>query len=571
MDLNAHTKTVSGILSVKSKYIIPRYQREYSWEKEQVDELWSDVVHNIRLSDSKIKHHEYFIGALVLVGEDGSTNYDVVDGQQRLTTLTIFLSALAHRFVELGEDSLAEAIYDNYISGKDKKGRSYFKLENESPKPFLQTGIQHLEKDLDAKPVTEEERVLKKAYDRIYRHTSSAELTALKLPGEHVDWLEVVRDQIVDYLKVIFITVNDEDEAYTIFETLNARGVNLSFVDLIKTKIFKELNVTHPVDFAKDKWKTIRSLISQVEGGGMEQFMRHFWISKFSYSSAGKIYSEFVKRWKKGDVSSESLLADIVQAAHFYVQLIAPDPANWSSWEEKRIAESFRAFGVFQVSQQRSFLLSLLDAKERSVVRPALVAKVVEQIECFHFQFNAVCSKRPSGLEGTYSRAARDLRECKTSGEGRLVLDRLVGQLRDRLPSQEDFVAAFVRIEYSDRNSRRKPLVQYILRKFELHAGSGEKAISDLTIEHIASQVNAEEGYEAIGNLLPLGAKINSDAGSLEFEDKLVHYKESEFLMVKSFISELDDDNCIWGANLIQQRSDALARHGQSKVWAFNW
>ncbi|NJN74869.1 MAG: DUF262 domain-containing protein [Limnothrix sp. RL_2_0] len=69
--------------------------------------------------------------------------------------------------------------------------------------------------------------------------------------------LRAVRDQVVKYLKVIFITVAEEEEAYTIFETLNARGMNLSFVDLIKNKLFKELTDTHPDDDAKTTWKIL--------------------------------------------------------------------------------------------------------------------------------------------------------------------------------------------------------------------------------------------------------------------------------------------------------------------------
>ena len=92
MDLHAYTRTISDLLSVKRKYVVPRFQREYSWSKEQVRQLWDDIVLGItRSPQGTFEHEEYFIGALVLVGDDKSSLLQIVDGQQRLTTLTIFL------------------------------------------------------------------------------------------------------------------------------------------------------------------------------------------------------------------------------------------------------------------------------------------------------------------------------------------------------------------------------------------------------------------------------------------------------------------------------------------------
>ena len=137
MELHAYTRTISDLFSVKKKYVVPRFQREYSWTKEQVCELWDDIVSNISMKDDAFIHEEYFIGALVLVGDDKSISLQIVDGQQRLTTLTILLSVLCERFKEINRENVAQSIYDNYIAGKDDEGNYYFKLENENPKPFF--------------------------------------------------------------------------------------------------------------------------------------------------------------------------------------------------------------------------------------------------------------------------------------------------------------------------------------------------------------------------------------------------------------------------------------------------
>jgi len=268
MELHAYTRTISDLFSVKKKYIVPRFQRPYSWDKEKVSELWDDIVSNISINDNSFNHREYFIGSLVLVGDDKSIEMQIVDGQQRLTTLTILLSALCQRFVEIDKKNIAESIYENYIAGKDDDGNYYFKLENETPKPFFQTVIQDINKigKKECPPSSDEEKTLLNSYDEFYSYTSREYLNQTFKKDSldeslYENILKAIRDQVVKYLKVIFITVKEEDDAYTIFETLNARGMDLSFVDLIKNKIFKSLKTTHPDDFAKTNWKKLRNTI----------------------------------------------------------------------------------------------------------------------------------------------------------------------------------------------------------------------------------------------------------------------------------------------------------------------
>lgn len=304
MELHAYTRTISDLLSVKRKYVVPRFQRAYSWSKEQVKELWDDIITNIQIKNIEediINHEEYFIGALVLVGDDKSNVLQIVDGQQRLTTITILLSVLCERFKELKKDNLAKAIFNNYIEGQDDDGKKYFKLDNETPKPFFQKSIQYIDKE-QPNPQSDEEKTLLSSYQDFYNFTSRDNLASRFRLDKGVSdekyeiLLRAVRDQVVKYLKVIFITVTEEEEAYTIFETLNARGMNLSFVDLIKNRLFKELNDTHPDDDAKTTWKNIRLVISSRDTvGSLETFVRHWWISKYSYVGEENIYKSFKK------------------------------------------------------------------------------------------------------------------------------------------------------------------------------------------------------------------------------------------------------------------------------------
>ncbi len=101
---------------------------------------------NIVIKNDRLENQEYFIGSLVLVGEDKSTEFKIVDGQQRLTTITLLLTALVDSFVEIKRDDLAKGLY-SFIEGRDVSNKQFFKLENENPKPFLQNSIQNFKKD----------------------------------------------------------------------------------------------------------------------------------------------------------------------------------------------------------------------------------------------------------------------------------------------------------------------------------------------------------------------------------------------------------------------------------------
>ncbi|PGE95114.1 hypothetical protein COM61_32255, partial [Bacillus toyonensis] len=109
----------------------------------------------------------------------------------------------------------------------------------------------------------------------------------------HKEYLKAIRDQLLAF-KTIYITVPDEDEAYNIFETLNAKGLDLSMVDLVKNQIFKVLKDQHPTDHAKSQWATvIKNLNERQNQTDITTFFRHFWISKYEHTTEAKVYKSF--------------------------------------------------------------------------------------------------------------------------------------------------------------------------------------------------------------------------------------------------------------------------------------
>lgn len=220
--------------------------------------------------------------------------------------------------------------------------------------------IQHLNKADDA-PQTQEERNLLSAYKEITSLASKEKLgkyfsVEINTEDNYSSVLKAIRDQILRFLKIIFITVNEEDEAYTIFETLNARGMNLSFVDLIKNKLFKALNNPHPNDDAKDNWKAIRTTLMQRNGvGTFENFMRHWWVSKYAYVSNENLYKSFIGKWRKGEINPVTFIEELKQDAELYVRLSSPLESDYPQMEDKQIFHSLNAIRLFGITQCRPF------------------------------------------------------------------------------------------------------------------------------------------------------------------------------------------------------------------------
>ncbi|MEP0869944.1 DUF262 domain-containing HNH endonuclease family protein [Trichocoleus desertorum AS-A10] len=573
MELHAYTRTISDLFSVKRKYVVPRFQRAYSWSKEQVKELWDDIITNIQInSEQDISHEEYFIGALVLVGDDKSNVLQIVDGQQRLTTITILLSVLCERFKELKKENLAEAIFKNYIEGQDDDGKNYFKLDNETPKPFFQKSIQYINKE-QSDPQSDEEKTLLSSYQDFYSFTARENLASRFHIGKKVSdekyeiLLRAIRDQVVKYLKVIFITVTEEEEAYTIFETLNARGMNLSFVDLIKNKLFKELNDTHPDDDAKTTWKNIRLVISSRDSvGSLETFVRHWWISKYSYVGEENIYKSFKKLWMENKINAKEFIKELYSDARTYVKIASPIQEDFKQQEEKPIYNALSAFKIFNITQQRPFLLSLFKARERRIVKPDDQKEIMLFLERFHFMFNAVCSLRPSGIEGSYSRAARDLQNASDKRRAKEILNVLKDSLTTRIPDETTFIDKFKELKFYNGYTRDKKLIQYIFNKIERSKlATNELAPENISLEHILCQSNNDkEIIGRIGNLLPLSQELNEKAKDRLVVDKLSIYQESQYSLPREFSAEY---LAPWNSNTIDKRTENLAKHCYQNIW----
>lgn len=579
MNLAAYPRTIKDILTLNRKYIIPRFQREYSWEQTEHTMFWEDLCNQIKVVEDNIIYSDYFIGALVLVGDDSKDEkFSVVDGQQRLTTITIIFSALAKCFIDIKEKELAKSCY-SYVEGKDGDYKPFFKLINENPRPFLQNEIQYIDfnKDKiikDLKPKTYEEKKLYNALKFYCKELSEESLSKkfykqLNKQYDYCTLLKAVRDQLLKF-KTIFITVGSMNEAYTIFETLNAKGKDLLTIDLIKNKIFKLLDKEHPDDEAKTLWKKFNNELNKRERRiNPSIFLRHYWISRYEFVTEAKIYESFNRKLKEDIESYKEFLIDLVNSSKEYNLLANPLQGDWKLNEDKDIYYSLYALNVFKVQQPRPFILSLLNAKNKRLLTVNEVRDTIKIIEKFHFIFSAVTSSRASGLEGKYSTLSRHLRKAKDKVEAKSILVELERYLKSKIPTKNIFFEGFNKICFLNDKTHDKKLIQYIFFSIERKLHKTDEFIPyNITLEHIYPQSKQSNNKGKIGNILPLSQKINGNVSNKDFFEKISEFKLSELKIVKNFIEKYSSIQ-LWNDELTNKRTNELAETAYTDIWNF--
>lgn len=557
MNLSAYPRTIKDILTLNRKYIIPRYQREYSWEKTELEEFWKDLNEQIKVTDGKLIAQDYFIGSLVLVGEDSKDQeFLVVDGQQRLTTITVLLSALTEISKSIDQNFSASCY--SYVEGKDDDYKPFFKLENENPKPFLQRRIQNVVKE-NYQPNSEEENKLLYAYDFFYKNLSEKEIVKNYSDKNYQEVLKAIRDQILKF-KTIFITVENENDAQTIFETLNAKGKDLETLDLVKNKIFEILDENHPSDFAKDKWKEIKSnLKSREDNINLSAFFRHYWISKYEFLTENKIYTSFQKHIEKDKSNYTEFVNNLVKASLDYTKIVSPQINDWKQQETKIIFEHLNSLKIFKVAQPRPILMTVLSLYDKKLLKLSDLINFLDKLQKFHFIFSAICSSRASGLESTYSKYSRILNSTDDKSNIKSTINDLISNLSKKIPSFEIFDNSFKKLKFSDNYTKDKKLIQYIFKTLELSMQhTDELSINNITLEHIESQKVTADWVLEIGNIIPLAKSINSSIGNDKLALKLPELKKSELRIVQDFCKKYEKEE-FWTKDLSLNRTVELS------------
>ena len=563
MKIEANDKEVRDIFSL-GYFKIPRFQRPYSWKKEEVKNFWDDVVHD--------NHEFYFIGSMVVYSIDRPF-LGIVDGQQRLTTITLILSALRNAFNSINESDLAKGVH-NFIEKADIENKNIFVLDSETSYPYLQSHIQSFTSDALDCSVGNEEQRLKDGFEYITANLNSmlpsntdCDLDPSK-KEEAIKILKVIRDKVLS-LKLVFIQLDNEEEAYLIFETLNTRGRDLTTADLVKNLLLKKLKTNQiKYDSPKEIWNEILELFDENElENGMRDFLYHYWLSKHNSITEQKLYGD-IKTIVSSEETAHKLLKDLKQNSKYYTAIVSPQNHLWTK-EEINIKESLLALKLFRVKQHTPMTLALRRAYKEKSISLKEFHKTLKSMESFHFKFNAVTQQRSSGSISTfYTNHAISLTKAESHDEIQIILNSLRESLKAKIPEFNEFQAGFINLQYRKGKARNKNLLKYILSRFMDQNSTGISIDFDaMTIEHLLPQSKSTKELDndigSIGNLILIDSKTNSD----ELKNH-TFTKKKDILISKQYpLDEYISAANNWGKNEIQERSNSLASLAFNNLW----
>lgn len=549
MDLHTETYTFQKLLLAKKTYVVPRYQREFSWGKQEINELYYDIFKRLIFDkeNNSLKNTEYFFGNILLQGDMVGSNKDmyIIDGQQRLTAITIFLSTIASMFASAGEDELRNAVWQ-YVVSKDDNGKQIAILRNSTPYPYFQYKIQSI--GIETKPNSEEEDRIEIASNYFKRKLNKKTLlkefkTFYNVDCEYIDILKALRDQV---LKSYFICSWTSDTKYAnlVFEIMNAKGKELETIDLVKNLLFEYLDDENPADFARESWKNIHeNLLIDNNAVPLSTFFRHFWYSLYGYGNSSKIWKDSKKMLTSKEKCTDFILR-MERYSQSYKSIIFPSLKDFDN--RKELTYIVSGLNIISnelcVDMPRVILLSAMDKYKNKLISTNIFGNLVKFIERFHFVYNGIFSLRTNKLTSLYCDKSKELSEAKTKQECIKIINEFKLKLRNALPSEEEFLLKVKELTYIKNEQTQKNVLSKILLNEIENIISGVKNDKEYSsVEHLLNENTRDSNTIKIDRLILLEQSINNSIPSIPLNEKIKYYKKSNYSFPNQIANAISD------------------------------
>lgn len=533
-----------GTVLKSRRFKVPAYQRGYAWEPEHVQALLEDIKDAIAN-----KEKEYFLGSMVVTSAEKS-RFEVVDGQQRLTTVTLIILAIKEIFRRDEDHEVEISLKTDFLASTDRRSKE------REPKLILNEVDNETFQDL----IEDYEGTVAKKYRRpSHKRLVAAAKTCFEFM-EHLcekskdseeelhTWLDYIEKQ----LKLIVVVAPDDSNAFVIFETLNDRGLELAISDLVKNYLFHKSG--EKIEETKNRWLTMVSTLESASDDPLiVAYIRHFSMARYGLIREKDLFSLLKKKItsKRGALKYSSELADSVR---IYSALINTDHEFWSDYPATS-ASSVSTLNLLGMTQIRPLLLAVLrkfNSKKSDTTLKKLVAVAV--------RYQLVGGVGGGTLERLYSDTAKAVSEGKIT-----TPDSVIKELKT-VPSDNAFIAAF-----SYATVSKQKVARYYLRELEIAKSEKDsETIPDIdpnnvNLEHVLpitvtdswDHFDEEEWrtyHRRLGNMAVMASRPNSAIGNDDFENKKAAYKASSFYFTKQ-LSELEK----WDKKAIEKRQVEMA------------
>jgi len=561
----AHEESLGSLLTERIQYVVPSHQRDFSWTLDQIADFLTDIQ-----TAQEAKLNEYFIGLMVFM--KGEKNKLVIlDGQQRLATTIIILSTVCKKLEELQYHKDANQIQSEFMSfrrlgGKGEESRLIMNDNNKAmfskyvligcQKEDVKKALGVLSKYDPNRRLLEAIVLCKDKIDEIASLSTNDDEVANKL----IDFV----NYLLENVKLVSFTVSSEANAYTMFETLNDRGLDLSILDLVKNRLFSLAKTSEHLKEVQHTWTQVMTHLSSVRA---DDFLKAFWTSRHGLVSKTLLFDDFkskITSWEHARTVSNDMLV----AAEQYSGLENADDPVWANLSEEA-KKRVRALKIMSAAQIHTILLAALVR-----FNPNELEKLLKLLEVFTARYQLIGSGRTGTLEVTSGKIAKGIFDKKIRAANDVFVE-----FQGIYPTDELF-----KVNFQDKIETNGRKIRYILYKLEMAARAREKQAmglelepnNSLTIEHILPK-NPGNQWESVlkpdstivdeclyrlGNLTLL-TKINRSLGNKSFEKKKEVFKQSDLILTRK-IADFKE----WNRKSIDNRQVYMS-HLALEAWSY--
>ena len=553
------------------QYFIPNYQRDYSWENDELSDFWEDLIY---LVDHNAEGSHFFGQVVVHNDEENKKKY-IIDGQQRTITSMIFLKAMQNKYSQLqnnygldGAKRKYSIIETNYLSKfYDETGNYNLTLGSKEDVQFYTDYI------MNGEPEDCPKRNKRRAHTRLgnaYSFFSSkidgywsrnGNADSEDEPQRKLDDLNRLFVAFTNQFHVLLMEVSELSEAFIIFETLNARGRDLETSDLLKNYLFSK---SGDISKSQNQWLT---MIDKLGSADTAKYVRHYWNSRHDFARDKALY-RCISQHADTQQKCDRLMGDLCDLSPYYHDMSNPQDEP-IGYDDDKILRSLENLKLLRASTYYPILLSL---KSADIYSNKDVAAILKTIESYVFRNLTICNNTANSTETFFAEVAKDIFDGAIT-----TTEEIINKISEKIIDDETFSITF-------KNWTAKPsdkdVVRYILRNIHYYIEEktpkgGHEIIldnNDVHIEHIMpveasrywSDVD-EDSHEQLlwrlGNLALLGELKNKSALNRPFSEKKIIYAESK-IEPNSDLAKYDT----WGKEQIEERQELFAKYAL-EIW----
>ncbi|MGK7902377.1 MAG: DUF262 domain-containing protein [Hormoscilla sp.] len=555
--LDTRTASLGDLIGNSKIYRVPLFQRDYSWEEENWEDLWQDIE-----ALYKEPSTSHYMGAIVLQSSSKSEKeFTIIDGQQRLATLSIIAIAVIEKLRQLVDKNVyPEANQERqgilrrtYLGDKDPRSLRYSSklILNANNHEFYKSNLINLRKPRNIRKLAKSNQKLWQAYE--YFTQKIGKIENIIHDGEKI--ASFLTDTVAARLLFIQITVEDELNAYRVFETLNARGIELTATDLLKNYLFSLFQGPDDLQIAQSQWQGI---INTVQMKNFPSFLRYYLSMQHSRVRGDRLF-KLVRDAVRDAQEAFDLLDQLENYSSLFLALDNPNDEFWVETPENY--PHLRALNLFGVKQMYPALFAAYQHFD-----PKDFTRVLKLVGTISFRYSIVSSLNPNNFETVYNQVAIKIEkgEIKSSSD-------IFEELRQVYVPDDKFKQDFSLLTISTKGHKKK-LVRYILYKLEADASGMEVNEDSFSIEHILPQrptddwrhhfpdEQVEEMVYRLGNLTLLEETFNRDIGDKSYQVKREKYQQSAYTLTQN-INALE-----WTADSLYNRQKDLAKRA-AHIW----